>query len=51
MLHINYKERSLEQYASKMFDLMLTPDGLGKLKRSDIEIVQISIFWLNILSW
>ena len=30
-----------------MFDLMLTPEGFGW----DIKIVQISIFWLNIVTW
>ena len=34
-------ERSVEQYASQMFDLMHIPDLLGWLKRLDIEIVQI----------
>ena len=43
MLHIKL-QRSVEHYASKMFDLMHTPDLLGWVKRSDIEIVQISIF-------
>ena len=45
MLHIKL------HYASKMYDRMLTPDGLGLIKESDIEIVQINIFWLNIVSW
>ena len=44
----NYNERGLEHYASKMFDLMLTPDVLGWVKRSDIEIMQI--FWLNLVT-
>ena len=39
-----YKERSLGLYASKMFDLILTPDGLSLVERLDIEIVQISRF-------
>ena len=33
-----------------MFDIMHTPDLLGWVKRSDIEIVQISIFWLNLVT-
>ena len=43
MLHIKLQGKSLEHYASKMFDCMLTPDGLGMVKGSDIEIVQINI--------
>ena len=42
-LKVMYKERSLE-HACKMFDLMHTSDLLDWVKRSDIEIVQISIF-------
>ena len=45
MLHIKLKGKSVEQYASKMFDLMYTPDILGRVKWPDIEIVQISIFF------
>ena len=30
-----------------MFNLMNIPDLFGSVKMSDIEIVQISIFWLN----
>ena len=43
--HVAYqiKGKSVEQYASKMFDLMHNPDPLGWVKRSDIEIVRISI--------
>ena len=45
MLHINYKEKSLEKYASKMFGLNYAhTDLLEWVKMSDIEIVQISIF-------
>ena len=39
----NYKERGLEHYASKIFALMHISVLLGWVKRSDIEIVQISI--------
>ena len=42
--HVAYqKERSEEHYASKMLDLMHTPDLFGWVKSSDIEIVQTSI--------
>ena len=42
-----YKERSLGHYASKKFDLILNQTHcLGWVKRLDIEIVQISRFWL-----
>ena len=34
----------MEHYASKMFDLMHTPDLLSSVKRLGIKIVQISIF-------
>ena len=44
ILHIKLKARSVEYYASKMFDLMYLPDLLDWVKISDIEIVQISIF-------
>ena len=33
----------MTHYAIKMFDLVHTPDLMGGVKRSDIEIVQISI--------
>ena len=36
-------ERSLEHYASNMLDLMHIPGIFGWVRRSDIEIVQISI--------
>ena len=36
-------EESYGAYAIKMFDIMRTPGLLGWVKRSDIEIVQISI--------
>ena len=45
------KERSVEHYASTKFDLVHTPDLLGWVKRSDIETVQISIFWLTLATW
>ena len=38
-------------YALKMFDIMHTPGLLGWVKRPDIEIVQISIIWLNLVNW
>ena len=38
------KERSVEHYARKMIDLMHTPDLLGWVKKSDIEIVQIRVY-------
>ena len=41
----------ISHYAIKMFDLMHTPDILGWVKRSDIEIVQINIIWLNLMTW
>ena len=45
LLHINkIKERSVDNCAFKHFDLMQTPDLLGRVNRSDNEIVQISIF-------
>ena len=44
MLNIILKLRSVEHYAIKMFDLMHTTDLMVRVKRSDIEIVQISIF-------
>ena len=34
-----------------MFDLMHTHGLLSRVKRSDIEIVQISIFGLNLACW
>ena len=40
----NLKERSEEHYASKMFNLMHTPDLLGLVKRSDIEIELVGLF-------
>ena len=39
MMHIKLKNIKLSK-----FDLMHTPDIFGWVKRSDIEIVQISIF-------
>ena len=30
---------------------MHTPDVLGWVKKSDIEIVQISLIWLNLVTW
>ena len=44
MLHIKLKERSVGHYASKMFDLMHIPGLLDWVKKSDTEIMQISIF-------
>ena len=44
MLHNKILEKMLKKYASKMFDLMHIFDLLDWVKRSDIEIVQISIF-------
>ena len=43
--HVTYqiKRKELEHFASKMFDLMHTPDLFGWVKRSGIEIVQIGI--------
>ena len=38
-------------YMDGKFDLMHIPDFLGLVKRSDIEIVQISIFSLNLVNW
>ena len=48
MLHIKLNGKKVEQYASKVFDLMHTPDLLGGVKMSDIEIVQISIFLIEL---
>ena len=42
MLHIKLKGKTCRTLCK--FDLMHTPDLLGWVKRSDIEIVQISIF-------
>ena len=33
-----------------MIDLIYTPDILDWVKRSDIEIVQISKIWLNLVT-
>ena len=43
MLHIKLKGKKC-RIASKMFELIHTPGLLGWIKRSDIKIVQISIF-------
>ena len=42
ILHITLKGKKCRTLFK--FDLMRTPDLLGRVKRSDIEIVQISIF-------
>ena len=51
IFHINtmYKEKSLEHYTSKMFDLVHTTDLLGLVKRSDIELCRL-VFWLNLVT-
>ena len=36
----------MSYHAIKMFDLIHTPNLLGWVNRSHIEIVQISIIWL-----
>ena len=41
MLHIKLKDKKCRKLCK--FDLMQTPDLLGWVKKSDIEIVQISI--------
>ena len=43
--------RSISYYAIKMFDIMHTHGLLGWVKRSYIEIVQISIILLNLVTW
>ena len=48
MLHIKFKETSIDQHASKAFDLKHTPDLLGHVERSDIEVVQISEFFMQL---
>ena len=45
MLHIKLKGKKCRTLCK--FDLMHIPDLLGWVKTFDIEIVQISIFWLN----
>ena len=41
------KRKELEHFASKMFDLMHTPDLFGWVKRSGIEIARIGIVYLT----
>ena len=43
----NLRERNVEQNASKKLDLAHTPDLWSWVERSDIEIVQRSIFLFN----
>ena len=49
MLHIKLKgKKCTPEYASWNFDLTHTPDLLDWFERSDIEIVQISIFLIEL---
>ena len=40
--------RCISHYVIKMYDFMHTPFGLGKML--DMEIVQICIIWLNLVT-
>ena len=41
----NQREGSVDQHASKHFDLTCAPDLWGSVEKSDIEIVKICIFF------
>ena len=49
MSHIKLKGKTCRTLYK--FDLMHTPEIIGWVKRSDIEIVQKSIFGLNLVNW
>ena len=49
MSHIKLKGKTWRTLCK--FDLMHTPEIMGWVKRTNIEIVQISIFGLNLVNW
>ena len=46
MLHIKLKgrKRTLKHYASKLFDILHTPDLFGWVKKINIDILQVIYF-------
>ena len=50
-LYIAQYALEIEHYANKLADFLQNSDLLGWVKRSVIEVVQISIFLMNLVTW